>query len=78
MECDIKRFNEAKIKALKDNGYYQSDVYNDKRSIDFSTGFRAGVEWAEDHGDCSIVKFFVDATKEAEDSYNKTGDVLSD
>jgi len=58
-------FNEGKVKALKDNGYSKSDM----RSIDFSTGFRAGVEWAEDYGDCSMVKFFVDATKKAEDSY---------
>lgn len=71
MDCDTHRFNEAKLKALKDGGY--ESVYN-KRSIDFCTGFRAGVEWAEEYGDCSMVKFFADSTKKAEDSYKDIGE----
>lgn len=75
METFQSRYNAAKAKALKDNGYKNNDN-SDIRSIDFSTGFKSGVDWAEEHGDCSMVKFFVDATEEAENSYKKSGDEL--
>ena len=41
------------------------------RAFDFKAGFLAGVEWAEEHGECSLVKFFLDANREAEESYER-------
>lgn len=36
------------------------------RGAAFRAGFDAGVEWATDYGDCSMVKWFVDGTRAAE------------
>lgn len=47
--------------------------YAKPRDHDFEAGWRAGVEWAEEHGDASMVKWFVDGTREAEQSYVDAG-----
>lgn len=38
------------------------------RGAAFRAGFDAGVEWADEYGDCSMVKWFVDANRAAEES----------